>query len=166
MAPLTVAFTNQSTGDYDTCSWDFGDGGTSNACSDPSHDYTSSGIYAVSLTVSGPGGSDTETKAGYITVYEAVDADFSGSPTSGMAPLTVAFTNQSTGDYDTCAWDFGDGGTSTDCSDPSHGYTSVGVYTVTLMVNGPGGSDIKTKAEYITVKERYDVYLPLVVRNH
>ena len=166
VAPLTVAFTNQSTGDYDTCSWDFGDGGTSSDCSDPSHDYTSSGVYAVSLTVSGPGGSDTETKAGYITVYEAVDADFSGSPTSGMAPLTVAFTNQSTGDYDTCAWDFGDGGTSTDCSDPSHGYTSVGVYTVTLMVNGPGGSDIKTKAEYITVKERYDVYLPLVVRNH
>ena len=40
-------------------------------------------------------------------------ADFSASPTSGLPPLTVEFTNLSTGDFDTCSWLFGDGGTST-----------------------------------------------------
>ena len=65
--PLLVSFTDQSTGDIDTWSWTFGDGGSSNAAS-PSHSYTSPGTYDVTLTVTGPGGSDGETKNGYVTV--------------------------------------------------------------------------------------------------
>ncbi len=153
IAPLNVSFTNSSTGDYDTCSWDFGDGGTSNVCNNPAHNYTSPGIYTISLTVSGDGGSDVETKADYITVYEPVTAAFSGNPTSGIAPLNVSFTNSSTGDFDTCSWDFGDGGTSNVCNNPAHNYTSPGIYTISLTVSGDGGSDVETKADYITVYE-------------
>jgi PKD repeat protein len=75
-------------------------------------------------------------------------ADFSGTPLSGNAPLEVEFTDESTGDSITSwDWDFGDGGTSTD-QNPTHTYTSPGVYTVTLVVND-GAS--KTRVGYIVV---------------
>jgi PKD repeat protein len=102
------------------------------------------------LTVSGPGGSDTLTRAGYIVVYRAVDADFYGTPTSGLGPLTVAFTNTSTGDYTSSSWWFGDGTTSSD-KNPSHTYPNAGTYKVTLTVSGPGGSDTLQRPNYVTV---------------
>ena len=55
------------------------------------------GTYTVSLTVTGPGGSDTETKTDYITVSEPVSAAFSVSSDTGLAPFTVDFTDESTG---------------------------------------------------------------------
>ncbi len=70
-------------------------------------------------------------------------AEFTALPSSGAAPLAVQFTDQSTGTIDSWSWDFGDGGTSTE-QHPSHTYTILGVYTVTLTVAGPAGSDIKT----------------------
>ena len=146
-----MTFSNASTGDYTTCAWNFGDGGTSNACNPPAYTYHTPGVYHVSLTVSGPGGSDTETKTGYITVYAPVDAQFSGTPTAGIAPLTVAFTNASTGNYSTCAWNFGDGGASSVCNPPPYTYHTPGMYTVSLTITGPGGSDTETKTGYITV---------------
>jgi PKD repeat protein len=67
LAPFTVQFTDISTGDINSWSWDFGDGGTSTEQS-PSHTYTEAGKYTVSLTVAGAGGSDTKTKWYYIEV--------------------------------------------------------------------------------------------------
>jgi PKD repeat protein len=66
-APLVVSFTNLSTGSPTAWAWDFGDGGTATT-QNPSHTYASPGTYTVSLTVTAPGGSDGETKVGYITV--------------------------------------------------------------------------------------------------
>jgi PKD repeat protein len=147
-APLTVNFTDQSTGDITSWDWDFGDGGSSTA-QNPSYQYNSGGTYTVSLTVTGPGGSDTETKTNYITVNVGQTAGFVGSPTSGTEPLTVNFTDQSTGaaSWD---WDFGDGGSST-AQNPSHEYTSAGTYTVSLTVTNACGSDNETKTDYIAV---------------
>ena len=65
-APLRVEFTDESEGDIDSWDWDFGDGSTSSA-ENPAHVYKSMGKYDVSLTVTGAGGSDTETKRNYIT---------------------------------------------------------------------------------------------------
>ena len=67
VAPLTVVFTSTSGGDYVGSLWDFGDEVTSTLES-PSHTYTATGAYAVTLTVSGPEGSDTETKGDYVLV--------------------------------------------------------------------------------------------------
>ena len=149
VAPHTAQFTNLSTGDYDTLAWDFGDGGIS-AETNPSHVYTVAGTYTVSLTASGDGGTDVETKTAYITVYTPVDADFSADVTSGIATLTVQFTDLSTGDYDTLAWEFGDGGTSEEAN-PSHLYTTAGTYSVSLTISGDGGTDVEMKNAYITV---------------
>jgi PKD repeat protein len=152
-APLTVNFTDLSTGSITSWSWTFGDGGTSTA-QNPSHQFTSAGTYTVSLTVTGPGGSDGETKTNYITVNACVApvANFSGSPTSGTAPLTVNFTDLSTNSPTGWNWTFGDGGSST-AQNPAHTYTTAGTYTVTLTASNSCGSDGETKTGYITVTQ-------------
>jgi PKD repeat protein len=163
-APLTVSFTDLSTGDYDSCAWTFGDGGGSGNCTGVSHQYTTAGVYTVTLSISGLGGSDTLTRSNYITAHHAVHADFSGTPVNGPEPLTVDFTNLSSGDYDTCAWNFGDGGSTSNCGNPSYEYTAAGVYTVSLTVSGLGGDDTETRQGYISVW-RHVTYLPLIL-NH
>jgi beta propeller repeat protein len=69
-------------------------------------------------------------------------ANFTASPTSGKAPLTVKFTDKSTDGY-YWAWKFGDKGTST-LKSPEHKYTKAGKYTVTLKVKNAAGSSTKT----------------------
>ncbi|MCP4149216.1 MAG: PKD domain-containing protein, partial [bacterium] len=76
-------------------------------------------------------------------------AGFTGAPLSGSTPLTVNFTDQSL-DATTWAWDFGDTDSSTEQS-PSHTYTSIGTYTVSLTVTNSYGNDTETKTSYITV---------------
>lgn len=151
-APLTVTFTSTSTGAITDYLWEFGDGITS-TLPNPGHVYLTPGLYSVSLTVTGPGGSDSLTRADYITVTEPPPvADFTGAPLSGSAPLTVTFTDASSGNIGSYLWDFGDGITST-LPSPVHVYTASGVYTVTLTVTGPGGSDSLTRPGYVTVAD-------------
>ena len=153
IVPLTVNFTNSSTGDIESYAWSFGDGGTS-AAKDPIHTYQNSGAYTVSLTVSGPGGSDTEIKTDYITATEPEEpplADFFASPRSGPAPLTVNFTDFSTGNVDSWSWSFGDDGGESTEQNPTYTYENPGTYTVSLEVSGPGGSNTRTKTGYIRV---------------
>jgi hypothetical protein len=78
-------------------------------------------------------------------------ADFRAAVTQGTTPLSVSFTDLSTGRVTHWQWDFGDGQFSSEHS-PSHIYTSPGVYTISVAVMGPGGSDVETKADYIEVK--------------
>jgi len=151
IAPLTVAYTNTSIGDSLTSLWGFGDGVTSTLNS-PTYTYTTPGAYTATLTVSGLGGMDTLTRTNYITAYAPVHAGFIASPLSGAAPITVTFTNTSTGDYTDSLWGFGDSFTSA-LTSPTHMYSISGVYTVTLKVNGPGGTDTLTRTNYITVTE-------------
>jgi len=78
----------------------------------------------------------------------AATAKFSASPESGMGPLTVTFTDQSTGDITTWEWDFDNDGVadSTD-QNPSHTFTGsdksnliAQSYTVVLTVTGADGA--------------------------
>jgi PKD repeat protein len=86
-------------------------------------------------------------------------AQFTGTPTSGAAPLTVNFSNASAGSITSYAWTFGDGGTSTAAS-PSHVYTAVGTYTVNLTVTGPGGSNTRTRSDYVMVTTGVAPFVP------
>jgi PKD repeat protein len=138
--PLTVQFTSTSTGDITSYSWNFGDGSTSTD-QNLSHIYHSAGIFTATLTVTGPGGSNSKNTL--ITVIEPEPvASFTCDKTSGYVPLTVQFTSTSSGAITTYSWNFGDGGTSTS-QNPSHTYNNcgTGAYTVTLTVTGPGGSN-------------------------
>ncbi|MFH2053398.1 MAG: PKD domain-containing protein, partial [bacterium] len=138
-SPLTVAFTDLSSGDITGWAWDFGDAGT-DTVQNPSHEYAAPGIYDVSLTVTGPGGSDAKAVTGMITVAGPPTAAFSASDTTGTAPLTVDFTDLSTGDPTSWAWDFGGDGSST-AQNPSHTFSSAGAYAVQLIAGNDCGAD-------------------------
>jgi PKD repeat protein/predicted glutamine amidotransferase len=79
-------------------------------------------------------------------------AEFSADSQTGQAPLTVQFNEECTGRITSYNWNFGDGENSTD-QNPIHTYTIPGMYTVTLTVAGPGGTDSETKEQYIEVSD-------------
>ncbi len=145
VAPLSVDFTNQSSG-ATTYSWTFGDGQISTN-THPANTYTNPGTYTVALTATGPGGTNALTRSNYIVVVAPVITAFSGAPTNGVAPLTVLFTNQSSGATD-YFWTFGDGQTSTNAN-PSNTYTNPGSYTVGLSASGPGGTNTLLATNYV-----------------
>ncbi len=148
---LTVLFTDLSTGTPAPVAWywSFGDGSTSTE-QNPTHDYASEGTYTVALRVtSASGTSPVTSKASYITVVDST-VDFSGAPVAGAAPLAVAFSDMSTGSPAAWAWDFGDGGTSTQ-QNPSHTYATEGWYDVSLTATFGSGPISVTKKNYIKV---------------
>ena len=77
-------------------------------------------------------------------------ANFSGSPVTGDALLTVNFTDTSTNNPTSWSWTFGDGGTST-LQNPAYTYQNPGTYAVSLTATNAGGSSTTTKTGYITV---------------
>ena len=91
----------------------------------------------------------------------ASTANFTANTTSGIDPLRVTFTDESTGTITGYSWDFGDNSTSTD-ENPSHTYTKAGTYTVKETVTGPGGSDTKVMNNYITVLPQCDLQVTRV----
>jgi PKD repeat protein len=80
----------------------------------------------------------------------AITCNFTGTPLTGVSPLTVEYTDTSTGGtISTWSWDFGDGKISTE-QNPSHIYKSPGYYTVSLMVNSIA-TEIKEDYIYVTM---------------
>lgn len=151
-SPLNVKFTDMTvgSGNGSTYLWNFGDGTTS-ADRNPSHTYNRTGQYTVALTVTNPcGATDSILKSSYVSVGNVPVADFVGTPTNGVGPLNVQFTDKSLGDNLTYAWDFGDGATSTS-KDPKHTYDKEGTYTVKLTVKNNYGNNTAVKEKYITV---------------
>ena len=153
-APLQIRFTDQSTGSPVSWAWDFeNDGIIDSTEQDPTWIYNSAGTYTVKLTVTNDAGSDDETKTGYITVTAAPIAPvaaFTVNVTSGTAPLTVHFTDQSIGAPISWTWEFGDGESSAE-QNPSHTYSAPGNYTVTLTVSNVDGFSSRTEDDYISV---------------
>jgi PKD repeat protein/subtilisin family serine protease len=152
LVPLTVNFTNLSANATDF-SWNFGDGNSSSA-TNASHTYTNTGLFSVTLTAIGSGGTNTVTLISYIAVTNPPPpllpiADFAADITEGLAPLTVTFTNLSANATD-FAWNFGDGNTSTNIN-PSNTYSNAGAFSVTLTSVGLGGTNSLTFTNYITV---------------
>ena len=155
--PLTVAFFDITfapsyliTG----WAWDFGDDGTSTE-QNPTHTYITEGQYEVSLTITTSGASFTRTVSDYITVTVPVDdpeydptpiSDFIATPVKGEKNLIVDFTDLTVNEPDgaTYLWDFGDGKVGTE-QHPRHTYKQVGLFDVTLTINGT----------YVCLKEYY-----------
>ncbi len=152
----TVNFTDLSTGSPTSWSWTFTGGtpATSTVQNPTGIQYTTAGIYAVSLTASNGTGSDIETKINYITVGDPPPvADFVADMTSIPVGGTVNFTDLSAGSPTSWSWTFNGGtpATSTTQNPTSIQYNTAGLYTVSLSVTNAGGSDIETKTNYIFV---------------
>lgn len=109
-------------------------------------------VGAKDVMITFPGGNFVGTKtAGFaVTAATTLSAGFSASPTRGVPPCTVNFTDNSTGTITSRWWNFGDNSTSTE-TNPVHAYNSIGNYTVSLTVTGPLGTNTMTRANLITV---------------
>ncbi len=92
----------------------------------------------------------TKNTANCLTPDGPPTASFNALFTSGPAPHTASFQNNSSGLVTSWLWDFGDGATSTQMS-PSHTYTVPGLYTVSLTATGPQGVDTLTMPDLIDV---------------
>ena len=143
-------FTNTSTGGCLSYEWDFDeDGATDSTDKNPTHDFGALGTYPVTLTVLNNQGTDTVTFDVVIT-DAGPTAGFTPSVTSGQAPLTVDFTNTTTGTGFTSQWDFEtDGNTDSILNNTQKEFTTPGVYRVTLSVTNYEGNS--TTFQDITV---------------
>jgi PGF-pre-PGF domain-containing protein len=148
-APLTVQFTDNSMGNINSRLWNFGDGNTSYE-QNPSHVYSKKGNFTVKLIVNNALGSNSTTKTDYIDVGVGPVANFTANKTAGIAPLTVKFTDRSTGAPTNWTWNFGDGNGSYG-PDPTHTYYLPGIYSVTLNVSDLSESSVHISTDYITV---------------
>jgi PKD repeat protein len=157
--PLTVRFTDLSTGLPSSWMWSFGDGGTSTEQS-PVHEYPVPGVYTVTLTVANTYGTSSRTEPAFIAAGMLPSAQFAGIPREGVAPLSVQFSDLSTGSPDRWAWNFGDG-TGSDEKNPVHFYLEPGDYSVALTSTNSYGSNTRIQTAYIrvTAPDRHTIFL-------
>jgi len=154
--PVIVHFTDTSTGSPTSWLWDFGDGETS-TLENPAHTYVASGTFTVNLTAANGGGSDSMVRQNYITTITILPpppvANFTIGVTGALTPVTVRFTDISTGSPTSWLWDFGDGNTST-AENPTYTYVQPGQFVVTLTAKNRGGSSTVSLPTPITVQPR------------
>ena len=80
-------------------------------------------------------------------------ASFTATPTNGIRPLAVTFTDTSSGSITNLLWNFGDGQTTNTLAGVvvTHNYQTNGTYTVSLKASGPGGGNTNTQLNSVTV---------------
>ena len=149
-APLAVAFSSDGSADADgtvaSYEWNFGDGSPTSSEANPSHTYSVAGEYSAVLTVTDDSG-DTDSAALTITVNEnpaptAALAVESVTPVSTKVPALYAFSTDGSvddGSIVSYSWNWGDGTPDGSGASPSHTYTTVGSFVVTLTVTDNGG---------------------------
>lgn len=147
--PLTVKFTDTSGSGIISWHWDFGDGTTS-SIQNPSHTYTKTGTYTVSLDTKNRYGEGHRTENNLINAGSIPDTEFFADIRTGDPPLTVKFHDYSSGNPSAWSWQFGDGATSTE-KDPVHTYLNAGYYNTTLTATNAFGSDTLTRTWHIRV---------------
>lgn len=155
VAPMSVWFTDMSTGEIESWEWDFdNDGVTDSTYQHVAHLYEYPGDYSVKLIVKGKGGSDSEVKSSFIIVSAPdCEADFVADRTQIHGVTIVHFTDLSTGGVTGWAWDLnGDGIIDSYSQAPSYEYYIDGIYSVTLTITTLDGcTDTITKQGYISV---------------
>jgi PKD repeat protein len=141
-------FSGAGSYDYDgyivSYAWGFGDGTTGSGQS-VSHTYSSPGLYSVVLTVTDNRGiSNTDRTTITVSGANIAPTAAPGGPYSGKVGQSVAFDGTGSSDPDgsivSYSWNFGDGSALASGATPSHTYTSIGNYTVTLTVTDNGGA--------------------------
>ncbi len=141
--PLKVFFTSTTTG-ANSLNWDFGDGFTGTGTT-VTHTYNTSGIFSVKLIAGNANGcKDSLIKANYINLY-APTASIGIASTDGCLPFSInPTTNVNAADgVSSYSWDFGDGIKSTSAS-PTHTYTALGSYNLSLTITTNGGCSTTT----------------------
>ena len=117
---------------------------------------TDTGTYTLTVTNLITGCTQTATTN---VSQDNITAAFSADPTTGEAPLTVNFTDQSIGSVSSWSWNFGNGDVSAN-QNPSSIFTTEGTYTVFLIASSNLCSD--TVAHTILVESGFVIEIPNV----
>lgn len=135
----TFTFNNTSQ-DADEFYWEFGDGNNS-IFSDPTHTFSESGNFAVTLYAIQSACQDTAIFSANIAIAGAPVAAFELGPTLGCAPFSVQFFNTSSGEIDALEWSFPGGNPSTStATNPIVVYNLPGTYSASLQVSNDFGT--------------------------
>ena len=149
--PLTTSFSSNVPGAV-SYQWFFGDGNRATGAA-PTHTYTTTGSFDVSLVVTNAAGcTDTLRKPGFVQILPP-RVTVTNVPAEGCAPLFFRpnVNIQSVDSIVSWSWDFGDGGTGTG-QNPGHTYTNPGTYTLKVTFTTAGGcTDSLTLRDVIRV---------------
>jgi PKD repeat protein len=132
---------------YQVCPYNF---------ADPITHLTNTDSYFLGYFILNHNGTMTFTRAAATVVTNSpppVAGSIVASVTNGFSPLTVVFNNTASGSITNWVWNFGNGVGLTNLTGNAVTavYTTNGNYTVTLTVNGPGGSSTVSQANYIVI---------------
>ena len=143
-APLTVHFTNASTG-ATAYLWNFGGGDTTRSVLNPIRTYTAAGTYTAALMVYNPTTCNlSDTSFITITVLPTPNPAFTVIYDSCLNSAMLQNTSTFAGGTMTYSWNYGNGHTSTLQNPPDINY-GLGTYTATLLTTGSNGCKDSTK---------------------
>ncbi|MFH1892572.1 MAG: PKD domain-containing protein [Candidatus Zixiibacteriota bacterium] len=141
-----------ATGNPTSWNWTSSCGGTFNPQNSSTTTWTPplgyTGSCQITVTASNTCGDTDGSKQVTVTDCE-VRADFAANDSSGCVPLSIEFTDASTGNIQSWLWRFGDGDSSQD-QNPTYTYADTGCFDVTLIVTGESEADSTTKACFIS----------------
>ncbi|MEC7863560.1 MAG: PKD domain-containing protein, partial [Bacteroidota bacterium] len=139
--PLITNFTNLSSADASLFLWNFGDGGTS-LIEHPSHLFSNSGLFDVSLIVENSFGcKDTLLQNGFVDMSGLIPmGTFIVSDTLICKGDIVSFI-PTVSNTDNFLWDFGNGVISTD-SLATTIYSNAGIFIPTLIIENSSGCQL------------------------
>ena len=151
--------------------WSFGDGNFA-ATQNPIHQYTTAGLFDVSLFVMNDYGCTANVSfPDFVKVDEMPEADFQANQLISCAGQNIDFSDLSVSGspLTNWFWDFGDSSTS-NLQSPIYQYQLTGIYNVMLTVSSNACSDTLRIINYIEIieptaifKENYNCDSPLKI---
>jgi len=142
---LTTVSCNGTPGTLINWVWNFGDGSPTQGSQNPTHTYTTPGVFNTQLVVTtGKGCVDSATVP--VTVFDNPDVNFTSDINDGCTPVCVNFINNSNNPVGvtTYTWDFGNGN-GTIANNPTHCYENNSLSAKTFDVTVMGITDYGTK---------------------
>ena len=159
--PLTVNFFDQTiTPQGSVYNWNLGDDSPHQSVANPVHEYTLSGSYTVTLTVTTPANcADLFTMPGAVNVYPLPEAAFSLDPEkASIFNPQISFKDESILAA-AWKWDFGDGSGSSVLQHPVYMYSDTGTFKVQLIVS-TGHLCLDTAWNEVTINSEFTFYVP------
>jgi gliding motility-associated-like protein len=140
--PAQVSFTNSASGNGPfTATWNFGDGTGTITGNNPTHTYTTAGVFTVTLVTTDVNGcKDSVVQPSYIYTHGSISTFSAPASVCDSSWMTASNTTSSPG---FTTWNFGDGGLDTGFT-VNHRYTTPGTYTIRMITNMNGCPDTST----------------------